>query len=260
MTGVGTELDTFADLEPIAQAIESGMGWMMAAVCQIAELLELAKTQVEKGKYLQWVQQRLPFSEDTAERILRAARVWKNNPEFAALPMTAAALLDNAPDTAIQEILDLTKNSKKTPGVRQIRVIVWANRRAAEVAALYNVDNDRTLAILSRLAQNNASTFDEVRESGCIQPGDEGEAVHIGSAPALIEAAIGKKEQQHQQLALEAKAADLHLFIRPIVSESGAAQYGIVGFASEKEAERVLKGILYGSKAQEQPEPEQGQT
>lgn len=75
-----------------------------------------------------------------------------------------------------------------------------------EVVERYGIQEPETINILARLAEsekhpNSSGTFQEVRMSGYVQPGDEDEAVHITDSPLKIQMALNKKSQDHRALA-----------------------------------------------------------
>lgn len=221
---------------------------MIDNVCQIADALEAARQLVDPGTYTAWVEAELPFSKDTEERIRNAARLYRSEPGLLDLAPTTAALLINAPDSARQEVIDLTAGGQP-PSTRQTRVIVNAHKAAVDVATQYHVNDIRTVSALSKLARNGSETLDEIKATGYIQPGDETEAVHISSDPVEVERAIQKKQQQHRDLARDVKAAardaaGQSLWVR--FDENGGF-YAICGFSSQAEAEAVLMRAGYGN-------------
>jgi hypothetical protein len=81
-----------------------------------------------------------------------------------------------------------------------------------EVVKCWKVTDPHSIPTIVRMYHNGTgpdSTFAEVRRSGMIQPGDEGEAVPITAGQHALEQAMARKHQLHRQLAAEAKAARL---------------------------------------------------
>jgi hypothetical protein len=89
---------------------------------------------------------------------------------------------------------------------RMVRVMERATPAVAEIVSENRIDDPETVDMLIRLEKSNRSsdsfnTFDAIRATGYIQPGDEDEAVHIAGSPVLVKQALESIARQHRFLA-----------------------------------------------------------
>jgi len=221
---------TFADLTPHTVAIENGMRSIMDGVVEIARHLTAARALVGYGRYQAWVNECLPFGIDTAERILNAAKTYTDYPELANLPQTTAALLGNAPVSAITEVVDLTQQGVKL-SVNQCRILITAHKAAVKAAIAYDVHDHQVIALLGKIAQTQPALMDEIILTGCIQPGDERDAVPITATVAKLEKALSVAKRAQNSTFLD--SMDNYSLYTTYTPNRG---WVIAGFDSEQDA------------------------
>jgi hypothetical protein len=247
-----TDLKVAVRLQALAGEIKGAERQMVSAIITIADGLTEARALIPPGTYIQWIRSETNISEDTAQRFIRAAEIYRlNDPELNQLGSTAAAMLAGLP-TAQEVIIDLTRHQQRPPSNRMVKIIAYAHKQAAQIADHFEVADNRTVAVLGKLLTKGYSdTIEEiVRSGGWIQNTGE-HPVHLTAAPATIEAAIVERAQLHRLTAGEAKAASrLSLFIRAVESPENGSIYAVCGFESEEDAANALKRLTYGNGSQ----------
>jgi N6-adenosine-specific RNA methylase IME4 len=122
------------------------------------------------------------------ETVRKVERITEHAPE----PVKAAA---RRGDISVNAAYKLTK------------ALEGASAEVRAIVEQYGVEDADTVDELKRIQREAASTFEEIRASGFIQPGDEAEAVPVNGGFRRVKEAMQAKARIHAQLAMEERRA-----------------------------------------------------
>lgn len=116
-----------------------------------------------------------------------------------------AALPESEFEKRLDAIKDADKEITTAAMLRFAEALKGASPEVQYIAATYDVDDPDTVRELRRLQKDAPDTFEEVRHSGFVQPGEEAEAVHVSAGYKAFKTATDLKSKIHKQVARDVK-------------------------------------------------------
>ena len=166
--GVAAQQDNIAlmPIELIETEIKARAGMITENIIIIGNMLQNVKGRLEHGQFLNWLRDRVNFSQSTANNFMRIAREIPRTPSLVNLPYTKAlALLDVPSDNREQFAKDIKADDLST---RQIRQLIKEKEEAekAKMAAEQKAqDAQKQLETQIRIANHQQNLAEQYSQS-----------------------------------------------------------------------------------------------
>jgi len=141
-------------LEQIEMEIKARAGMITENIIIIGKMLMDVKSRLEHGQFLNWLRDKVNFSQSTANNFMRIAREIPRTPGLVTLPYTKAlALLDVPEDEREQFAKDNKADEKSTRQIQQLIKDKEAAEKARQAAEAMEKATADQLAIQQQIAQ-----------------------------------------------------------------------------------------------------------
>lgn len=228
------EMANYRPIEAITEEILFYKAQAGAAILEIGKRLNEAKAQLPHGEWLGWLQEKVDFSESTAQRFMRLAKEYENPSPVTDLGASKALVLLALPPLQRDEFLE--ENDAESMSKRELEKAVKEKLEAMEKAEAARKAQE---AAEAEIEQAKATALAAQENAAALRR----ELEELKSRPIeLVVQTVDASEEQIAQARAEAKA-ETEAAIAIIQAEADA-QRTLIAAEAEAEANKIVAASI----------------
>ncbi len=192
-------------IEQIEMEIKARAGMITENIIIIGKMLMDVKGRLEHGKFLNWLREKVNFSQSTANNFMRIAREIPKTPGLVNLPYTKALALLDVPESEREQFAQ--ENSIDEKSTRQIQQLIKDKEDAEKAAASANAafkqqllakeSAERNAAHQSDLAQQYSDAYYKENERANLLESQLKAAMETQPEPATVTVEVSPPDYEH---------------------------------------------------------------